>query len=195
MPLVRKCPRILVADTTPLIHLAAIGELHLLNDMAEIVVVVDLVQYEAVADLTKSYAKEIDEWIQAGLRPGSNAPVRVEKTDTGETFKKALLADPEHRMAGGGETAIIEWLAENIEGSDEKTIVIYENGKVPRKIDHQNLDADVLVATTRAFLRIAQEFGLIPSAKDMWNRLMEVVPTANHRDQVFHKRRDEPDEK
>ena len=56
-------PEIIIPDTSPLIHLAAAGHLHLLNAVGD-VVLVDMVVHEATDNKDKPFAKEIGRWIK-----------------------------------------------------------------------------------------------------------------------------------
>lgn len=171
-------PDVIVPDTSPLIHLAAVNALSILNRLGS-VVLADMVVYEATADLSKPWAPEIAAWIAEGQREGSNAPVTVETTETGETFRLALQTDPSHRAPNAGEVAIVEWLAERIEDTTTGALVVYENGKVPRVIAQQGMNANIAVVTTRALLQLAELQGIIPSAEDLWQKIEAAVPTVN----------------
>ena len=158
-------PKIILPDTSPLIHLAAVGALSVLNQLGS-VVVADMVVYEAIGDLSKPWASEIAAWIEEGTREGSNAPIMVEQTEIGETFRLALETDPQHRMPNAGENAIIDWLGTKAE--THEAIVVYENGRVPEAIRRQGFNADISVVTTRAFLALAELEGVIESGDALW---------------------------
>ena len=199
-------PDIVVPDAGPLIHLAQADLLHLLHEAGAAVVVVDMVAHEVTRDLSKPGAAELHEWMERGRQPGSNQPVRVEETDTGRLYVAALEARPEFKLRNGGETAIVEWLAEKIAGTDKAVIVLYENGRVPTIVRNQSMDADIDVLTTRAFLealqrrdmakqgQVAPDAGtrLPSSAETYWNRVAVAEPTANPRVQSFSQRRVRP---
>lgn len=182
-------PDIVIPDTGPLIHLSQADALHLLHEIGGAVVIVDMVRYELTADMEKPEARRLQSWIEQGLEPGSNQPVRVEVTETGEAVRLARLVRPEFRMRNGGEVAMVEWLADKVSGTDHSAIVLYENGKVPKLIADQDLDADIDVVTTRAFLALAEQRGLIPSAEVVWNRILEASPTTNDALRRFTQRR------
>ena len=169
-------PDILVPDASPLIHLSQAGALGLLHKIGGSVVIVDMVYFELVGDSDKPQAAELAAWVAEGQKPGSNRPVRLEKTETGRIFEIARKADPSVRMRDGGETAIVQWLAEKIDATDHSTIVIYENGKVPGIIANRNLDADIDVLTTRAFPDLAERRHLVASANDIWARIRDSAP-------------------
>jgi len=182
-------PDILIPDAGPLIHLAQAGALRLLHEIGGAVVIVDMVRHELVDDPSKAAAVILQDWIERGLQPGSNSPVRLEVTETGAAYRLARLVQPEFRMKGGGETAILEWLGDKIDGADHNCIVLYENGKVPRAIAGQGLDANIDVLTTRAFLDLAERRHLIASAEDLWRTIIAASPTTNPRLAGFSQRR------
>jgi hypothetical protein len=189
-------PDIVVPDAAPLIHLAAAGLLHLLHEVGGVVVVVDMVAHEITRDRTKPGAELLGDWLAEGRLPGSNRPVRVEETETGRLYAAVLEARPDYRLRNGGETAIVEWLAERIAGTDRAVIVLYENGRVPTIVRNQSLDADIDVLTTRAFLdgverreRAASGNGTSDAGSRYWDRVVAGSPTANPRLQSFSQRR------
>ena len=143
---------VVVPDAAPLIHLASAGLLHLLHEVGAAVVVVDMVAHDITRDPSKPGADVLGAWLAAGRAPGSNRPVRVEETETGRLHAAVLEAKPDYRLRNGGETAIVDWLAERIAGTDRAVIVLFENGRVPTIVRNQSLDADIDVLTTRAFL-------------------------------------------
>lgn len=182
-------PDIVVPDAAPLIHLALADALGLLHEVGGAVVVVDLVADEVARDPSKPGARALRDWMDAGRLPGSNAPVRVEATEVGRAVALARRADPTFAMRNGGETAVVEWLAETVAGTDAAVVVLYENGRVPAVVRNQTLDADIDVLTTRAFLDLAERRGLIPSAGAVWRRVLDAAPTANPRVEASLQRR------
>lgn len=97
----------------------------------------------------------------------------------GTSNSAATVADPGFAMRNGGESAIIEWLTERVDGTDSATIVLCENGRMARVLLPQDMDADIDVTTTRAFLDLAERRGLIPSAAATWEAIEAQAPTAN----------------
>lgn len=175
-----KKPELIIPDTAPLIHLASVKKLDLLHEVGR-VVLVDIVIHEATWDLRKPYAEDIAEWIKAGTDEGSNRPIKIEATEYGELYRAKKVIDPTYKMKGGGELAIIDWLAEKIEGSDEAAMVVYENGKVPRAIQRDIVDAHISVMTTRAFLDYLEYCNVIPSAGQLWQEMSDKIPNINVR--------------
>ncbi len=185
-------PDLIVPDTGPLIHLAQADALHLLHAIGGRVVVADMVALEATQDLAKPGAAAIAAWIEAGSRPGANAPVFVAPTEIGELFLKARQTDPSIRPRNAGELAILEWLGSYVEHSDHAghhVLIVYENGKIPRFVRETGLDLDTDVLTTRAFLELAERCGAIASAAEYWQRIVAVAPTINPDIAVMMQRR------
>ncbi len=182
-------PELVVPDAGPLIHLSQAEALHLLHEIGGTVIIVDMVRHELVADTTKPEAKRLQEWMEQGLEPGSNRPVRLALTETGEAFRLARLVKPDFRMRDGGETAMVQWLGKKIAVTSQQTIVLYENGKVPKVIRREGIEADIDVMTTRAFLALAERRGLIASAKVVWRRILEHSPSTNPDIDVWSHRR------
>lgn len=170
-------PTVILPDTSPLVHLAAVGALSVLNGMGR-VVVVDVVALEATNDQTKPYAREIAAWIEAGRKPGSNQPVEVAATELGPLYKLALDQNVKPPR-NAGEIAITEWLADELRHLGGPALVVYENGRVPAMLAREGVAATVAVATTRNLLELAQREGLIPNAEALWSRIVKAAPTAN----------------
>ena len=185
-------PDIAVPDPGPLMHLSQAGLLDLLHEAGAAVVVVDMVAQEVTRDLSKPAAVALRDWLAKGAKPGSNRPVRVEPTETGRLYAAVLETQPEYRLRNGGETAIVEWLAEKIAGTDKAVIVLYENGRVPTIVRNQSLDADIDVLTTRAFLERMQSSRGDADAPTYWSRVVANEPTTNPRIQSFSQRRERP---
>ena len=189
IPLAMERPDIVIPDTGPLIHLSQANALHLLHEIGGVIVLVDMVRHELTNDLSKPEGRRLQDWIEQGLAPGSNQPVRLEVTETGEAFRLARLVKPDFRMRDGGETAMVQWLGEKVARSQLQTLVLYENGKVPKVIRREGIEADIDVMTTRAFLALAERRGIIASAQEVWQRILEHAPTTNPDIDVWSHRR------
>ena len=159
MPGPTRRPAVIVADASPLIQLAQAGALHLLHRVGRIVVVADLVADAATHGAGPSGAEALRAWMEAGSRPGSAAPVRVEATETGRTVALARRADPGFRLRNEGENTVVSWLVERLEDADAATVVLHEGDRVLRVVAGQGRGADLDVLTTRAFLALADESG------------------------------------
>lgn len=172
-------PDIIVPDTGPLIHLAQADALHLLHEVGGRVVVTDMVAIEATAFPEKPGAAAVQSWLIEGSKPGSNAPVSIEPTEVGRLYVAAKKGDPDYKARGLGELAIVGWLQDKVDSTSDSVLVVYENGRVPNMIGGHGIDADIDILTTRAFLALAEDRGLVSSAAEYWDRVIEAAPTAN----------------
>ena len=171
-------PVVVLPDVSPLIHLAAVARLPLLQAFGR-VIVMDMVAQEASEDATKAWAREIAAWLAKGQKPGTNNPVEIARTEIGEAYRLARQANPGFRMQKAGERAIRDWLVESLSEVAGPALVIYEDNRVPRLIQRERLDNAVVVATTRAVLTFAEERGLIESAEAVWNNIIVRAAGAN----------------
>jgi hypothetical protein len=87
-------------------------------------------------------------------------------------------------MRDARERAIRDWLADTLPDIGGPALVIYEDNNVPRLIRREQLEGVVVVATTRAMLTFAEERGLIPSAEDVWNSIVNRAAGANPQNNV-----------
>ena len=170
-------PTVIIPDAAPLIHLAAGDALAILSGMGR-VIVPDIVVLEATYFADKPFAREINAWIGAGLKEGTNHPIEVVETEIGSLYRLALDQGLP-RPRNSGEIGIATWLAENLGLIGGPALVIYENGRVPGLLSREGVAAVVAVATTRNFLAIVQENGVIADASAVWARIVAAVPTAN----------------
>jgi hypothetical protein len=151
---------IVMADTGPLIRLAAAGLLDALRATNRRVVIVDRVEAEATGDRTKPFAAEIAAWIDRNAdtveRPRTVIGAGIEKlesepsTPEQQRLLKAALRD-------SGERAIrdfIETWAPNSSGA----LVIYEDDDVPKIL--QSSRVPIQLMTTRRFARQLAEWGI-----------------------------------
>jgi predicted nucleic acid-binding protein len=165
-------PVVVVPDMSPLVHLAAAGRLSLLQEFGR-VVVMDIVAYEASDDVTKPWALEVARWLRKGQESGSNQPVEIVETEIGEAYRLARQTDPSFKLRDAGERAIRDWLVDTLAEVGGPALVIYEDKKLPKLIAREHLEDVVVVATTRAVLIFAEERGLIRSAEEAWNDIIE----------------------
>jgi predicted nucleic acid-binding protein len=170
-------PVVVVPDVAPLIHLAAAGQLALLQEFGR-VVVMDVVVYEASGNVAKPWAQEVAAWLAKRQEAGSSQPFEIVKTEIGEAYRLARLADPEFKMRNAGENAIRDWLVETVQDIGGPALVIYED-KLPNLIRREHLEEVVVMATTRAFLMFAEERGLIKSAENVWNHMIKRAASAS----------------
>lgn len=163
-------PTVVLADTSPLIHLAAVDKLNLLFEFGK-VVIADVVELEAAFDLNKPFAREIREWIDVHGESGDGR-IKIGNTELGPLYELALKTGVD-RPKNAGERAIVDWLADNIVHAGGPALVIYENGKIPNMLRREGLPEDVVVVTSHYFLRLAQELKLIADAEDLWSRIQD----------------------
>jgi hypothetical protein len=161
-------PTVVMADSSPLIHLAAVEHLDLLFEFGH-VVIADVVRSETCLDQNKPFAPEIAAWIDANL--GSR--LSLAETELGPLYEMAVKTGVK-RPRNSGERAIVEWLAENIVHEGGPALIIYENGKIPTMLRREGLPEDVVVTTSRYFLRLSQERGLLADAEETWDRIAKL---------------------
>jgi hypothetical protein len=171
-------PVIVVPDMSPLIHLAAAGQLGLLHSFGR-VLVMDIVAYEASGDSARPWARQVGAWLKQGQLPGSNQPVEVVKTEIGEAYRLARQTDPGFTMRDAGERAIRDWLVDMLPTVGGPALVIYEDKRMPGLIQREQLSEIVVLATTRAMLTFAEQRGLIPSAEATWKDIVSRASSAS----------------
>lgn len=167
-------PKLVMADSSPLIHLAAVDQLDLLFRFGGEVVIADVVHHETCLDQSKAFAPEIAAWID--LHEGHG--LTVGETELGPVYKMAVEQNVP-RPRNSGERAIVEWLAEKIVHEGGPALIIYENGKVPNMLRREGLPEDVVVVTTRYFLKLAQERGFLADAEATWQRVADLDSRSN----------------
>lgn len=162
---------ILIADPGPLLLLSSVDALALLHQIGGTVAMPDLVRLDLESERARPQAPRILSWIVNGLAPGSETPVRVEDTGTGEALRLARLVKPDFRMRDSGEVALIHWLSQCIAAIRTPTLVLHEHAKVARIVAADEHQAEIRVMTTFAFLCLAERRGLIPSGEALWDRI------------------------
>ncbi|MBN6740161.1 hypothetical protein JKG47_06370 [Acidithiobacillus sp. MC6.1] len=165
---------IVAADTSPIIHLAMIDGLGLLEQMG-VVMIPDMVVIESFAKDGPETA-HIRHWLDAGVKSGR---IAIPETEIGKAYRLALKADPAFRMRNAGEQAILGWIMDYVDRTSQRLLVIYENGKVPRMLSQWDIDADIDVMTTRSFLHACQQKRLLADAEVSWGLLAQARPSAN----------------
>ena len=152
---------IIVADTGPLIRLAAAGLLDTLRLLNRRVVLVDRIEEEAVADISKPFAKEIQDWIVQMGDALSHVPtvegqgIKALRKDASTPELRKLL---KNAMRNSGERAIREFVEIHAPRNADDALVVYED------IDlHDQLAATkvpLTAVTTRRFAQILNEWGI-----------------------------------
>lgn len=152
---------IIVADTGPLIRLAAAGLLDSMRLTNRQVVLVDRVEDEAIGDRSRPFADEIARWID---RMGE-AIVHAETTEgLGIARRRELAAaSPEHAQAlkralrDSGERAIREYVELFAPSESSSALILYEDSAVPALMAAAT--APMTLMSTRAFVKMIAERG------------------------------------
>ena len=163
---------IIVADTGPLIRLAAAGLLETLRLLNRRVVLVDRIEEEAIADLSKPFATEIQTWIEQMGDAILHVPtvegqgIKALRTNADTPALRKLL---KNAMRNSGERAIREFVEIHAPKNAEEALVVYED------IDlHDQLAATMVpltAVTTRRFAQILNEWGINVDAEEMLSNI------------------------
>lgn len=151
---------IVMADTGPLIRLAAAGLLDGLRATNRRVVIVDRVEAEATQDRSKPFAREIAEWIARNAdsleRPRTVVGAGIEKLESEPNTpdQQRLL---KAALRNSGEKAIRDFL-EEWAPQTQGALVVYEDEDVPRIL--QSTRVPIQLMTTRRFARQLVEWGI-----------------------------------
>ena len=151
---------IVIADTGPLIRLAAAGLLDAIALTNRQVVMVDRIEEEACGDASKPFAAEIAAWL---TRMGS-AVTRAQtlegiaiRTLRAEAATAEDYVNLKRKLRNSGERAIREYV-ESIDPRDaDAVLVLYEDGAIPKLM--QAADVPLTMMTTRAFANLLGERG------------------------------------
>jgi hypothetical protein len=151
---------IVMADTGPLIRLAAAGLLDGLRATNRRVVIVDRVEVEATQDRSKPFANDIAEWIarngDAIERPRTVVGAGIEKLESEpHTPEQQRLLKAALRHSG--EKAIRDFLEEWVPAT-QGALVVYEDEDVPRVL--QSTRVPIQLMTTRRFARQLVDWGI-----------------------------------
>lgn len=165
----------IIADTGPLIHLVGSGMIQDVINVCSVVIIPDLVAIESTLK-GKPFADKVEQWLNTGL-------IKVSQTTTGDMYRAALLGNSTFRAKDAGERAIIDWLLDTIDETPVPAIVIYENGKVPKLIQHHDMNANVSVLTTRMFMHVMQDNNLTDVT---WDTVLSLFPTINPKASESH---------
>jgi hypothetical protein len=157
---------IIVADTGPLIRLAAAGLLDTMRGLNRRVVMVDRVREEATVDLTKPFAKEIADWI---VTMGDTMEHVVTLVGTGIRLLEQKDRTPQEDILlkrakrNSGEAAIREFVGDWRPTESSSAIVIYEDARVA--VDFLTAEFSVTVMTTRSFANLMVRWGINVDAR------------------------------
>ncbi len=173
---------IVMADTGPLIRLAAAGLLDGLRATNRRVVIVDRVEAEATYDRSKPFANEIAEWIERNAdaieRPRTVVGAGIEKLESEPSTpeQQRLLKSA---LRHSGEKAIRDFLEEWVPGTPG-ALVVYEDEDVPRTL--QTTRVPLILMTTRRFARQLADWGV---NVDAVAAIEEVAKTFNTKVSMF----------
>jgi hypothetical protein len=151
---------IVMADTGPLIRLAAAGLLDGLRATNRRVIIVDRVEAEATQDRSKPFANEIADWIvrnaDAVERPRTVVGAGIEKLESEPSSpeQQRLL---KAALRNSGEKAIRDFLEEWVPATSS-ALVVYEDEDVPHIL--QSTRVPIQLMTTRRFARQLVEWGI-----------------------------------
>jgi hypothetical protein len=158
---------IVVADTGPLIRLAAAGLLPSLRGLNRRIVIVDRVEAEATADLSKPFAKDIRLWIDdmgdaiEKVQTLVGVGIRALETEERTPDRNALL---KKSLRNSGEVALREFVENWTPTETSSCVVVYEDKKVP--LMFVDVDFPVTVMTTRRFANVLAKWGVNVNARE-----------------------------
>jgi hypothetical protein len=164
---------IIVADTGPLIRLAAAGLLDSLRSLNRRIVIVDRVEEEAVADRSKPFAREIADWIEK-----MGEAIQREETIEGQGIAKLREAEPTERNLGllkrgarnSGERAVREFVELYDPKDADDAIIVYEDIDMHTLLSASQVPLTLM--TTRAFARQMAEWHVNIDAVEMLDRIL-----------------------
>ncbi len=157
--------QIIVADTGPLITLAACGRLDLLLEFRLPVNIPDVIKAECLRYPDKIGAATLEAWFAS-----PNAPVRIIATPVLAAWTQAVTqeaADPASHASVGIGDASTAWLLRQMHapgGPQGPFLVLTEDGPFGDGILRDSF-REAHVLSTRAFLRALENYGRIPSAQ------------------------------
>lgn len=157
--------RVILADSGPLISLAACGQLRLLDEFRRPVGIPDVIKAESTRFPEKIGAATLDEWFRS-----EHCPVDVIATPILSAWEKAVAAEAAdsnlHLSDGLGDAALV-WILRQAAfeiGFDGPTLVLTEDGPFGDGV-LRSAFPEVHVLSTRAFLRTLENFGRLASAQ------------------------------
>ena len=151
---------IIIADTGPLIRLAAADLLDAVRLTNRQVVMVDRIEEEACADASKPFAAEITSWIKhmgSAITHAQTLEGIAIRTLRAEAVTPEDHQNLKRKLRNSGERAIREYV-ESISPRDaDAVLVLYEDGAIPKLM--QAADVPLTMMTTRAFANLLSERG------------------------------------
>lgn len=151
---------IIIADTGPLIRLAAAGLLDGIRLTNREVVLVDRIEEEACGDPDKPFAAEIAGWIVrmgAALTRAQTLEGVAIRTLRAEAVSDEDRQNLKRKLRNSGERAIREYVESIAPRDADDVLVLYEDGAIPKLM--QAADVPLTLMTTRAFASLLTERG------------------------------------
>jgi hypothetical protein len=156
---------IIVADSGPLIRLAAAGLLDALRVTNRRIVLIDRIEDEVTGDLSKPHAETIKTWldtmgdaverVQTVYGNGIEALRNKQRTPKEDAMLKGALRN-------SGELALFEFMESWRPEEGNEAIVVYEDKRIGNFMSE--VDYHVTLVTTRAFARLMQQWGVNANA-------------------------------
>jgi len=159
--------QVVIADSGPLISLAACGRLDLLGEFRRPVLIPDVMKAECLRFPEKVGAGTLETWFAT---PG--CPIEIVPTPFLNMWREAVAADdadPKSRSALGIGDAAVSWILRQAQVgvlADSPTLVLTEDGPFGDGVLRDRFP-EVHLLSTRAFLRTLENLGRINSAEDI----------------------------
>jgi len=146
---------LLIADSGPLIRLAAADMLDAMRLTNKKIVIVDRIKDETCGDMSKPYAAEIASWM---TKMGD--VIAIPETATGNwisTLRQRVenssspeaVAQLKRELRNSGERAIRDYIERLVPVEDHDALVLYEDSAVPALLQASRVDLTLM--TTAAF--------------------------------------------
>jgi len=160
---------ILIADSGPLIRLAAADMLDAMRLTNKKIVIVDRIKDEICGDLSKPYAVEIASWLEK-----MGDVIAVPETATGnwintlrqrvaENNSPQIATQLKRELRNSGERAIRDYIERLVPVEDHDALVLYEDSAVPALLQASHVDLTLM--TTAAFANFMTEIGYNKDAR------------------------------
>ena len=166
---------LIIADTSPLLSLAVIDRLDLLQSFGAPVYVTDVVKYECLRYEDRPGADKLREWFNAG---GGNQH-RVVPTAFGPAYLAARKMEEDGTVANATENlgeGSITWTLDHLEDlarsmglnpGDHYGLVLSDDNDYANAVPPHKLPSNAHLLSTRAFFVALARLGIIESANDL----------------------------
>lgn len=175
-------PILLLGDVTPLVYLATVGQLDLL--VAErLLVIPDIVVYNATEDLRWPYAPEIAAWLgnvsatygqrseRATGKPEAPHKLQIAVTESGQSHAAAKLYWPLQSAGAAGWAGLGSWLYNYFAAAKGDILFLAEDAKRHGYPEAAETKAKVQCVTTLDYLRVCDARNHSPSADKLWENI------------------------